>query len=79
VPSSEPRWAPRTPFDRCLSLFWDRRPADDDFFNSVPWPGNARGDEPGLLMYPMNKDDNVQRRRMTDQVVYDILRRLVRK
>src|SRR5215207_745310 len=36
----------------------------------------VRGDEPGPLLYPINKGDNVQRRRMTDQAVYDILRRL---
>jgi site-specific recombinase XerD len=36
----------------------------------------VRGDEPGPLLYPINKGDKVQRRRMSDQAIYDILRRL---
>jgi site-specific recombinase XerD len=39
------------------------------------WVRN-RGDEPGPLLYPINKGDKVQRRRMSDQAIYDILRRL---
>jgi site-specific recombinase XerD len=35
-----------------------------------------RGEEPGPLLHPINKGDKVQRRRMTDQAIYDILRRL---
>jgi site-specific recombinase XerD len=38
-----------------------------------------RGEEPGSLLYPINKGDNIQRRRMTDQAIYDILRRLGRE
>jgi site-specific recombinase XerD len=36
----------------------------------------VRGDEPGPLLYPINKGDKVQRRSMTDQAIYDILRKL---
>jgi site-specific recombinase XerD len=39
------------------------------------WVQN-RGEESGPLLYPINKGDNIQRRRMSDQAVYDILRRL---
>ena len=43
-----------------------------------PWIG-ARGEEEGSLLYPINKGDRVQRRRMSDQAIYDILRRLGRE
>lgn len=36
----------------------------------------ARGEEDGPLFHPVNKGDRVQRRRMTDQAIYDILARL---
>ena len=42
------------------------------------WVG-VRGDEEGPLLYPINRGDNVQRRRMSDQAIYDILRRLGRE
>jgi site-specific recombinase XerD len=42
------------------------------------WLG-VRGNESGPLLYPINKGDKVQRRRMSDQAIYDILRRLGRE
>ncbi len=39
----------------------------------------VRGGEPGPLLYPINKGDRIQRRRMSDQAIYDILRRLGRE
>ncbi len=39
------------------------------------WLG-VRGEEEGPLFYPINKGDRLQRRRMTDQAIYNILRRL---
>lgn len=39
----------------------------------------VRGEEEGTLLYPINKGDRVQRRRMSDQAIYDILRRLGRE
>ena len=39
------------------------------------WLG-VRGDEEGPLFYPINKGDRIQRRKMTDQAIYNILRRL---
>jgi site-specific recombinase XerD len=39
----------------------------------------VRGEAPGPLLHPINKGDRVQRRRMSDQAIYDILRRLGRK
>jgi integrase len=36
----------------------------------------ARGEEEGPLLYPINKGDRIQRRRMSEQAIYDILRRL---
>ena len=33
-----------------------------------------RGDEPGALFYPTRRGGNLERRRMTDQAVLDILR-----
>jgi site-specific recombinase XerD len=38
-----------------------------------------RGEEEGPLFYPINKGDRIQKRRMSDQAVYDILRRLGRE
>jgi site-specific recombinase XerC len=38
-----------------------------------------RGGERGPVLYPINKGDNIQRRRMSDQAIYDILRRLGRE
>ena len=38
-----------------------------------------RGEEEGPLLYPINKGDKIQRRRMSDQAIYDILRRLGRE
>lgn len=35
-----------------------------------------RGEENGPLFYPINKGDNVQIRRMSDQAIYNILKRL---
>jgi integrase len=42
------------------------------------WVG-VRGQEPGPLLYPSNKGDKIQSRRMSDQAIYDILRRLDRE
>lgn len=39
------------------------------------WLG-VRGVEEGPLLYPINKGDRIQKRRMTDQAIYGILRRL---
>lgn len=39
----------------------------------------ARGEEEGPLFHPVNKGDRVQKRRMTDQAIYNILRRLGRE
>jgi len=39
----------------------------------------VRGHGAGPLLCPVNKGDKVQRRRMTDQAIYDILRRLGRE
>jgi integrase len=38
-----------------------------------------RGEEEGPLFYPVNKGDRIQRRRMSDQAVYDLLKRLGRE
>jgi integrase len=38
-----------------------------------------RGEEEGPLFLPINKGDRIQKRRMSDQAVYDILRRLGRE
>jgi integrase len=38
-----------------------------------------RGEEDGPLFYPINKGDRIQRRRVSDQAIYDILRRLGRE
>ena len=38
-----------------------------------------RGDDPGPLFFPVNKAGRIERRRMTDQAVYMILRRLAQK
>lgn len=40
---------------------------------------DLRGAEEGPLFYPINKGDRVQRRRMSDQAIYNILRRLGRE
>lgn len=37
-----------------------------------------RGDEAGPLFHPVNKADRIQRRRISDQVIYDALKRLGR-
>jgi len=42
------------------------------------WVG-VRGEEEGPLLYPINKGDKIQSRRMSDQAIYDILRRLGRE
>ena len=39
------------------------------------WIG-LRGEEEGPLFYPINKGDGIQHRRMSDQAIYNILRRL---
>lgn len=42
------------------------------------WIG-MRGEEDGPLFYPINKGDRIQRRRISDQAIYDILQRLGRE
>lgn len=39
----------------------------------------VRGEEPGALFFPVNKADRIVRRRMSDQAVYMLLRRLAEK
>ena len=43
------------------------------------WVGVRGEEEEGPLLYPIDKGDWLQRRRMSEQAIYDILRRLGRE